>query len=754
MLLPVLLSLAVAQDTTPPERPPTSESARSLTAQQVAEAYRDPGARRLVEHARARRERAERLVTTYQATVKQRIGVGIRALRRDRMLFGQEIVADIDWRRDGPSRVTVRGARQRIPVAIRGDHVPRDLDANVEWMVFDPAADYLRVMGDDDDEGFAHPLREGSEADYRFSSGDTTAVRLPDGRTIRVLELRVEPRRAEFRLIAGSFWFDAESYGVVRAVFRPARPFEFRLDVEADDRDDVPGWVNPTAEVRHVTIEYALFDFRWWLPRFWALDAEGAMAGIRVPVRFERVYENYTVEAGEAPLAGARPPAGAVRWRDDEAPVEPDSVRQAIEACVDRVQAERDAPRPDGVRVTVGPDRRTRRRCRREVLGPWPVEVAIPDGDTASLLSSEELGPPILQMGDVITEGELRTLADQIGALPERPWRATVRVPDSWRAVLRHSRYNRVEALSLGLGGQLDLGRIRLDALGRIGTGDGKPNFELGITRPTAGAEWRLGGYRRLVAANPDTRPLSAMGSVNALFLGRDDGEYFRAAGVEVTGHPALTHGDVWSVRWYWERQSPAAGETNWSIPHAFDGSQVFRPNIDAAPADQYGMVLTLRGVHAFNAASVLGADVALEAAGGDYIVARGKAAVRATVPIGGPILAFEAGAGTTAGDLPVQSLWFLGGPATLRGYDGGVMRGEAFWRARIELGTAWPAARVTVFNDWGWAGPRADFATGRPLTAVGIGGSLLDGLIRADLARGLRDPTGWRFDLYLDGVF
>ena len=34
-----------------------------------------------------------------------------------------------------------------------------------------------------------------------------------------------------------------------------------------------------------------------------------------------------------------------------------------------------------------------------------------------------------------------------------------------------------------------------------------------------------------------------------------------------------------------------------------------------------------------------------------------------------------------------------------------------------------------------------------------GVGGSFLDGLIRIDVARALRAPTGWRLHLYLDGV-
>lgn len=126
-MLPLLLLLALCQDTSAAvarERPARS----APTPAQLADAYADLAARVLLDSARARRARSEELITSYRVSVTQRIGVGIRALRRDRMVFGQELAADVAWRRDSASRVTVRGARQRVPVAVPGDHVPDDLD--------------------------------------------------------------------------------------------------------------------------------------------------------------------------------------------------------------------------------------------------------------------------------------------------------------------------------------------------------------------------------------------------------------------------------------------------------------------------------------------------------------------------------------------------------------------------------------------------------------------------------------------------
>ncbi len=99
------------------------------------------------------------------------------------------------------------------------------------------------------------------------------------------------------------------------------------------------------------------------------------------------------------------------------------------------------------------------------------------------------------------------------------------------------------------------------------------------------------------------------------------------------------------------------------------------------------------------------------------------------------------------------MSDWYLGGPGTLRGYGGGVTSGDAFWRARAELANRWPAARVVLFADVGRAALRDHLSLARPLAGVGVGASFLDGLLRLDLARAVRTPTGWRLDFYTDAA-
>src|SRR6185437_35080 len=98
---------------------------------------------------------------------------------------------------------------------------------------------------------------------------------LPTGQRIRLREVIVAARAPRSDLIVGSLWFDAASAHLVRAVYRPAAVWDIRKTAEADDStafDDVPRLVRPiifpmNATIGAFTVEYGLYDQRWWLPR-------------------------------------------------------------------------------------------------------------------------------------------------------------------------------------------------------------------------------------------------------------------------------------------------------------------------------------------------------------------------------------------------------------------------------------------------------------------------------------------------------
>ncbi len=702
-------------------------------------AYLDADARRLVAAARSRRETIDRSITRYQTTVKERIGVGIRALRRDRMLWRRELAVRIDWRRDSVGRIEVLGAREAIPAALPGPKLPDHVRSEVTSYAFDPADDRLTVgwgpdhkervdsSGKDRRMEMVHPLAPYSEAHYRFAAGDSSAVVFPGGRTIRLRELRVTPRRLEFRLISGSFWIDEESHAVVRALVRPARPFDFEQDIASEDGNDIPGFVKPIrAEVRFLTIDYGLWEGRWWLPRLIAMDAV-ATAGsfLQMPLRYELVYSDYEVAGDTTMRRASRPPPA-----DSTPPWDADSATHA--RCKEQ-----------GANVEC--------RCRHGACRGFVVAVS---PDTQQLMASGYLPPAFGNLGgggdSLISSSEMEELTRALDRLPQAPWQFSAR-PPRWGL----ARFNRVEGLALGARGELDLGRLRLDGAGRIATSDGELDLEAGLLRVTGAARLRLTGYRRLSGVDPTARSLGVGNSLGALLLGRDDGDYFRAAGAEVTVVPAVTLPQRFTIRVFAEQQRRALKRTDFSVPHAFQDRHVFRPNITADSADQIGAAFTVRTQRGIDPERPQWtAEVTLEGSVGTFRFGRASTTLRVAAPLGPRIAgAVELAGGMADGRVPVQSFWYLGGPGTLRGYGGNAMSGDAFWRARLELANRWPAARAVLFADVGRAGPRDHLSLARSLAGVGVGVSFLDGLLRLDLARAVRAPTGWRLDFYTDAA-
>jgi hypothetical protein len=712
MLTPLAIALLL-QVQPPHGQPPVTT--------QRADSYLDAAARETVMRARAYRERVDRSITRYEAVSRERISLGLTALRRERLFFRRETAARIDWQRDGITRIEVLGARQVIPVAFADVRIADDADA-VTQHAFDPADDRL-FLGMMDSSFVYHPFAEDGDTHYRFGSGDTTAIRLPDGRTVRLYAIEVQPRIQDVHHFIGTVWVDADSYAMVRAVFRLADAFDLGRDGEDDDADDIPGFLKPIqAEVKYFTVEYGLWELRWWLPRLVAFEAVASVGGFaRAPLRYERTYTDYRVEGDPDAPTIAR-----------TALAEPDA-DSAMVACF------------------------ARGYCRCNDSGCSNLSVVMPD-DTLTLLHSPYLPESIYAQDETLMSStELRELADHLeGAIPEAPWQLT-RPTFAWG--LGGSglvRYNRVEGISVGARTGVDFGRLQADAVARIGLAELEPEVEIGITREQNLRQLRLAGYRRLSAMNPAARPLGIGNSVGALLFGDDDGEYQRALGVQLTGRPApATGSNAYDWRIYAERQRAVDAETDFSLRHALDGDHVFRPALAAARADQLGAHIVLRRARGLDPAGFRwGAELDVEGATGTFDFARSALTLRAGTPLpGGWVGSLEVAGGTSTGDVPVQSAFFLGGPATVRGYHGAAAYGSAFWRGRAEVGTSFPAARLTLFGDAGWAGDRQDRRLSPQLVSAGIGGSFLDGLVRIDLARALERPTGWRLHFYVDGV-
>ena len=171
---------------------------------------------------------------SYDAKTYQRIsvGLGFKAIGRNRLLFRTEVASRVRWSRTGGAVVDITGERAVAPALAGADD---EVDAEMQWMSpvpYYPGREALwiggegRVRAEVDDRELVHPLAIGSEAYYQYSTGDSLILTLSDGAKITLRELRIEPRRPEWRLSVGSFWFDVSSGQLVRAVYRFSAPMD------------------------------------------------------------------------------------------------------------------------------------------------------------------------------------------------------------------------------------------------------------------------------------------------------------------------------------------------------------------------------------------------------------------------------------------------------------------------------------------------------------------------------------------------
>lgn len=690
-------------------------------------AYLDRDARVLVARARASRDSLASSIAAYTAVVKQRIGVALRTPLKDRSLFRSEAAARVRWSRDDETVVKVLGARQFHPGS---EYTDFDVSQFSIAEIFDPTMDRLYfglTAADDEDVWIDHPLLEGAEVNYRFQTGDTITMGFPDGQQVRVVELRVLPRRNQTRLIAGSIWIEPLSGAIVKAAYRLPATFNMHRDTDVfsdhdeEDLKHVPGIFKPfELDITMITVEYSYWRLKHWLPR--SLRMEGtARAGIlKAPAAMELSYDVQDVLEDGDSTATAREVTR--EWRTDE----------------DRLQ-------------------RRRRHGQR-------VNVIVPR-DGAKLTNSPDLPPPIWESSpDFITEKELRKMYSGLADLPLAPSLGT-NVALQWGPQREDLlRYNRVEGLSVGARVEAQRTAGTFWSAARIGIADLHPNVELGAKRETMRRTLTATFAHELSAV--DARSLGLGASVSAFLLGRDDGDYYRATSARLAVGPPTARPEWYRLTFFAEKHTNVARETDFSLPHVFDRGFDFRPNLVADRVDLAGAELTLRGWHgtdprSWQAGIELGLDGALgknrapaEGETSALHYARATVTARTAFPIADRWRgALEAGAGTAEGEVPAQKNFFLGGAQTLRGYGGAAAVGTTFLRGRAELAHTTPAFGLALFSDAGWAGERSSFATSQSLLSAGIGLTILDGLIRIDLARALHRQTGWRLELHLDSV-
>jgi hypothetical protein len=735
----------------PPKRIP-------LTPELLSSAFRDPEARDILLLARGARMHQDSALQGYDATTYQRIsaGFGFSKIGRERLAFRTESATRVRWRRGVGAYVDVTGARSVIPIAGKSGNA--QIDGDISPIPYYPGSETLWIGGDaakgavNENDGIIHPLAEGAEAYYTYESGDSVTFRLPDGKSIQLRELKVRPREPRWNLAVGSLWFDMSGGQLVRAAYRMSVPMDIVAVANAEDStsfNDVPAWVKPlifpmTAQISAIGVEYGLYQGRFWLPRVQVAEGGAQVSMMRIPFKLEQKYSYSAVNAVE-PL----PPIAY-----DEA----DSTKNRIEANVTIGDPKQ---RRDSARVARREARK--RQCdstgvhtytRKSDDNPNPVFVSIPC-DSTKLANSPELPPSIYDKGEeTFSRAEMDALVAQALSMgAQAAWS-----PQLPTFELERPRYNRIEALSLGGRADQILGKgYSLHATARIGVADLEPNVELTGSRSDLRRTLSLTAYNRLASANDWGSPLSFGSSISAFLFGRDEGFYYRASGLELTSTPdvASTSALTWGL--FAEQERTARKETDFSLAHATSGVD-FLPNVEAAKGTYVGartrytrsFGLDPQGFRLFS-------DFRLEGAHGDT-GSYGRAALDLTTShgIGNGAVSLTLAGGSSVGVVPPQRFWFLGGSRTVRGQKPGAEAGDAFWLTRVEIAHGVGVVRPVLFGDIGWAGDRRQWRDiGQPLSGAGAGISILDGLIRFDVARGITPKPGqWRIDAYVEGRF
>lgn len=725
----VTLFLSASLQSPPPDSIPT---------------YSSPATRRLVERAMARRRTSDSTVRDYQATIRYRLSVGIgrRLWSKVPPTIVEEQMARVQWQQPNDLRVDVFGRRYRSrnsavrlsSIWARPWFVPRGVDDSVR--IFSrrfPAS------------GALHPLARTAPEWYRYALTGDLSVTPARGGTLRLLRIEVTPRRTGPALIAGQMWIDSATAEVVRLTFRYlGTALWVRPEPGPHGPDSARARRLNSLASRIVSVdadlEYGLQDGRYWMPYRQVIAGRVRLPVVGdavIPFQASTTFDDYTINSGRAITFTIPPP--------DTAGVSRDSLRALRQARRDSLMAARRG-RAEGLDSLRSWDFAGRWRGGRfELHRPSDVELGRYRGWPDSL----SLDP------DPADARRLRDAEAELARLSEE-------LPDSITGVRAHGiayehlsdalRYDRVQGLSFGLGYRVRVPGVRFtDIFGtvRYGLSDERVTGRLTLRRDAPGGRLTLSGYREVADVDPFSPGHTIGNTLNALFAAHDDEDYGLAHGGSVSFETSVRTGLDLILAGRVERQSSVTRQAKSAVNDFLGGDGRFPPN---APVDEGTFAgasarLSHTGGLRWNAtADVLG--------GAGSVTGRLYGDLRRDVGDGaGASLRVKAGIATDRA--PAQSQFRLGGLATVRGFDYGERRGQAFWAAQLDIAPFRGRLRPVAFVDAGQAARPADVFSSGALVGAGVGVSLLGGALRFDLSHPVTPDTGGkvRFDIVVQAV-
>lgn len=706
-------------------------------------AFANAATEAIVRRAMARHAVADTTVHDYQATFRTRLTF---AFGRSRWavipaMAAEEQTGIIRWQRPNDLQIEMVGRRSRA----RNPDMDLRSVFDSPWFVPRALDDSVRVAGADfPKEAALHPLAQDAPDWYHYELIDSVAVRTPDGQSVHLYRVQVTPRRTGKGLTVGYLLLDGATGEVVRFSFQFTGTTmwvapDSTTPEDSSDARTGNKWINRLLTLSG-DLEYSLQDRVHWMPYRQTISGSVTIPFVGdavIPFSFSTTFDDYEIDTGR-PIVFRLPPV--------HSKAEADSLEAAH---FDSLSRERHRRREEGDTASDSLLWKHRSRDIPGVMGQGGrYEVHLPPLD--SLDHYAGWGDSLqLDLADDHAQ-DLRDLQAQIAGLAEHLPDSLTGRRSSMFAVQRIAdliRDNRVQGISLGAGYKLPFFHVPFTTVfgsARFGFSDARLYARAAVVRDAPSGRWTLAGYRDLGMTDPFFPPKAIGNSVNALFTGHDEADYFLAQGGSLTFEKSVGVGRDLTLSARVEDEASVRTEAHSAIAGIF-ASGNFAPNPPVAGGTFGGATARLDGRVGL-ARWMLGADVL---AGAGAATGRIVGEWRQRVSRGKSGLSLAARAGIATDDPLPQSAFRLGGEATVRGFPYGALTGQAFWAAQADLGIGHRNVRPVVFADAGQAGPRQGFFGRQVLTGVGAGMSFFGGIVRFDLSVPVH-PSGGdpRFDI------
>jgi hypothetical protein len=180
-----------------------------------------------------------------------------------RLVKADQLELEVYWKAPQLSKQRIIGWRDRA-------ELPTDINYHRDHLgiVQNNFGRAIRLGEGDEVRDVPHPLAPGGTDGYDFALGDTTTILLPQ-RAVRVVALRVRPKRFAEAAIVGTLFVDAESAELVRMAFNFTPK----------------AYLDPQLEDVSIVLDNALWEGRFWLPYRQEVEIRRRATWLDIPAR-------------------------------------------------------------------------------------------------------------------------------------------------------------------------------------------------------------------------------------------------------------------------------------------------------------------------------------------------------------------------------------------------------------------------------------------------------------------------------------